>query len=442
MTIRILLLLLATGGAATGLGVIHFTAASTGRVSDPPEARPLPVPVTELTLASSYGRRREYTGLIVPCRASDLGFVRGGKVVQLRVDEGDHVDAGDVIGQLKSDALQAEQERIRAQADEALARLQMLEKGPREQTIAAAEARVKSLQSRRDLQSNNLARRQELIRERAISAEELDATQFNLQSASADLAAAQQELAELQAGSREEEILAQRAVVEQLRAALRAMEIEIEDSRLAAPFAGTIARRLIDEGTVVAAGAPVVRLVDDLHLEAHIGVSVDAVDGLVIGDNYELACEAGPVAARLRAVLPEVNRSTRTRMAVFDLQSLEDHRPASGEMARVEIEQRVSYDGYWVPATALQRGLRGLWRVFAVIETDDSRVCTEPRDVEVLFSDEDRAYIRGTISAGDKIVTSGLHRIVGRQRVVAVTETKGAPQVVRRADPSPQWGKD
>ncbi len=441
MTMRFILWCLVACGAATGYGVVHFRDPMASQPASDPPARALPVPVVQIIPASSYRRRHEYTGLIVPRRASELGFVRGGKVVQLQVDEGDRVAAGDVIAELKADALRVERARIRAQADEALARLQMLEKGPREQTIRAAEARVASLQSRCDLRANNLARRRGLIHEQAISAEELDAAQFDLRAARADLAAAQEQLAELQAGSRQEEILAQRAVVEQLAAAFRAVEVDLEDSRLVAPFAGTISRRMIDEGAVVAAGAPVVRLVDDVQLEAHIGVSIDAVDGLTPGDDYDISGDTGAFGARLRAVLPEVNRSTRTRVAVFDLAPDQPERPAGGEMARVVIEQQVLCDGFWVPATALQRGQRGLWRVVAVVETGELGTQAEPRDVEVLFSDEDRAFVRGLISPGDRLVTAGLHRLVAGQPVVAVTEIAAATEVARRANPTPGIGE-
>jgi pyruvate/2-oxoglutarate dehydrogenase complex dihydrolipoamide acyltransferase (E2) component len=46
----------------------------------------------------------------------------------------------------------------------------------------------------------------------------------------------------------------------------------LEKSVLKAPFAGTVAARLMDEGTVIMAGQTVLRLVEDTHLEARVGV--------------------------------------------------------------------------------------------------------------------------------------------------------------------------
>ena len=331
-------------------------------------ARSLPVHVIEVQQAESYQRQRDFTGLIVASRASDIGFKLAGKIVGIRVEEGQFVSVETAIATLDTRQLRVELEQTKSQLREAMARLQMLHKGPRDETIAAARAELRSQESNFRLQAENLARRQGLSNSQAISAEEIDQSRFGSKSSAALVEAARARLDELLAGTRQEEIDAQEAVVEQLVAACQTIKIQLEDSVLQAPFDGTVAKRFLDEGSVVAAGAPVVRLVEDHRLEAQIGIPVDLARRLQPGSRHTVVCGDSEFEATLRCVLPELNLRTQTRVAIFDMQTDADVRPAVGEIARVRLQRTVDGEGFWLPATAIERGQRGLWSAYVVAE--------------------------------------------------------------------------
>jgi multidrug efflux pump subunit AcrA (membrane-fusion protein) len=103
---------------------------------------------------------------------------------------------------------------------------------------------------------------------------------------------------------------------------------------------------------------------------------------------------------------------------------------------RLELTERVTEPGFWLPIAALTEGLRGLWTVYALVPAnpsaepgEDSVRLVEPRAVEILHTEADRVFARGTLADGDRIVAGGLHRLARGQRV-RIAETvapAGAP---------------
>ncbi|MCP5055508.1 MAG: hypothetical protein GY937_02155 [bacterium] len=84
--------------------------------------------------------------------------------------------------------------------------------------------------------------------------------------------------------------------------------------------------------------------------------------------------------------------------------------------------------------TALTEGRRGLWSAYAIAAAEDPGFFrVERRDLQVVHVETDRVYVTGTLNDGDRIVTSGVHRIVEGQLVRATEETaKSQP-----SDPGP-----
>ena len=124
---------------------------------------------------------------------------------------------------------------------------------------------------------------------------------------------AQQKLAELEAGTRAEQKAAQQAAVAQLDAAIAGTDADLEQSRLTAPFAGTVVARHVNEGTVVSPGQIVLRLLEDSQLEAWFGLPVAAAERLKVGDRLAVLVEQREYPALVKAVLPELDMTTRTR---------------------------------------------------------------------------------------------------------------------------------
>jgi multidrug efflux pump subunit AcrA (membrane-fusion protein) len=411
----ILLIAAVLGGLAFVLG-----AGSSPVVKD--ETAPA-IPVSTLTLepVQQFDAERTFTGLLVAGRTSELAFERAGEVVEVSVDQGRRVSAGEVLARLDTQHVEARRDELTARRRQAAALLDELIAGPRQEQIAAAQAEVRNLAAQVEWQRVRHERRANLRQRGVIAQEEFDESQYSLQATDAQHDAARKRLDELLAGTRAEQKEAQAAVVAQLDASLAQVEVDLRDSVLVAPFAGIVARRHVDEGTVVAAGASVLRLVEDGRLEAHIGLPPELAATLNAGDVRPVTVNGREHSAYVQAVLPELDAVTRTRTVVLQLDAEAAGGLVPGQVARVAVSQQQSVDGFWLPTTALDRGTRGLWSALAVVQQDDGSLHTERRQVEVLHTDADCVLVRGVLAAGDRIVDEGVHRIVEGQ-VVNVQE--------------------
>ena len=343
----------------------------------------------------------------------------GGKVIEIIFNRGQTVEKGAVIARLDTQSLQAQLAQLAAQKLRAVAELRELQNGPRPETIAAARSQVADLENRLLLENIRRDRRSSLYAEGAISREQLDEVAFNRDALADRLSAAQSELEALQNGTRSEQIAAQAATVTQIAASIRDVEISIEKSTLRAPFRGVVGERNLDEGTVVQAGQAIVRLVEKLTPEVEIGVPPQVVQTLKVGSRQQVQVSDRIYTAQVLAHKPEINPQTRTRTVVLQLVSTGQTMPASGEIARLQVEQMVSTQGFWLPVSALIKGEQGLWSCFVVASEGETDVI-ERQDVEVLYTEGDRVLVRGTITAGEEVVNSGTNRLVSGQIVKSV----------------------
>lgn len=386
-------------------------------------AQPRLLPVETLTLDAlpAYRATRAYTGQVVARRSSDLGFERSGKLVDLAVDEGDRVTAGQPLATLDTLTLRTTKQQLQAQRVQAMARLAEMRAGPRRHTIDAAQAEVQEQKAELALANLQRKRRQELMEKGVISREEYDAAHAETQTWQARLDAAQRRLEELQAGTRREQIRAQEALVAQFDANLAAIEIDLDKSVLKAPFAGKVASRTVDEGTVVSAGQALLRLVEDAHLEVHVGVPPHVTANLTPGSPQAVRIGPSQHRAQVDRILPELDTTTRTVTAVLTLPANRDNAiVVPGQVARLQVDETIDTPGFWLPLTALTKGERGLWSCFALVpdsQSDDQVYRTEHRLVEILHTDNSRVFVRGLLQSGERVVKTGMHRLVAGQRV-------------------------
>ena len=390
----------------------------------------LPVETIKVNLVNSYQVDRTYTGTIVPRRTSSLGFERGGKLLNLTVDQGEQVKVGTSLAVLDTKNLKAKQQELLAERKQVKALLQELQAGPRSETIAAAQSTVKSLQSQLKLARSKSERRQELYTSGAISREQLDEATTEVNTLQARLNESQSQLDELLTGTRPEKIEAQQAALQQLDAKLASLKLELEQSTLKAPFTGKIANRLVDEGTVVSAGESIFTLVEASTLEVHVGVPVNTASQILLGTNQQLQIGSRTYQAQVLSTLPQLDSATRTLTVVLDVDESAAREVRAGQVARLKLSETIADSGYWLPTTALVRGIRGLWSCYIlgnpenVANDPQTAFRVERRDVEVLQTESERVFVRGTLQKNDRVIVNGNHRLVTGQLVRPVDTSK------------------
>jgi RND family efflux transporter MFP subunit len=335
----------------------------------------LTVTYISVTPEAAFTTNRVYAGISVAARRAQLGFKRGGEVAMVAVDLGDTVTAGQLLAQLdtrglESDLRRAQSERVLADANRRAARAQT-------ELAANTERRVRMLRANGN-----------------VSQQAFDEAFLQFQASKAQLAVADASLGRAQAN-------------------VEAMQVSVAEAAIRAPFAGVIQSRHVDEGSQIGPGAPALDLVETDMREAHVGIPESAVSQLKVGDSYTVLWQQVEAQARLRSLLPEVNPNTRTATAVF---TLADQRIPLGAVVELALRERVPGQGFWVPIDALTAMDRGLWGLFII----DPENTVQRRLVEIVHNEGDRAFVRGLLSASDRVVASGTQRIVQGQRVIPV----------------------
>jgi RND family efflux transporter MFP subunit len=409
--------------APLGVGFLFLSGIlGRGTAEEPgPERAPLlPVRVAPVEVRSAFEASRSFVGRVEAARGSRLGFERGGLLVEVLVDSGDVVEAGQVLASLDGLALESRRAEVEARRAKATSELNEMLAGPRSEVIAAARAEVRQREALRDLAKLTSARVSNLQRRGASTAQEFDEARFAELAEESRLRSAEARLEELLAGTRAEQIEAQRALVRQLEAEVRSIEIDLEKSKLVAPFGGTIAERFLDEGVVLGAGEPVVRLLETTKLDVQVGIASDEADRIIKGQEHRLTIRGREHLAQVRAVRPDRGDRTRTVSVLLRLEPSGEVRP--GDLATIRLPRKVEEVGAWVPTTALTEGTRGLWNCSVAVEGPSSHPgashVVERRAVEVVHLDTDRAFVRGTLSDGELVIVDGLQRLVPGQGVV------------------------
>jgi HlyD family secretion protein len=195
-----------------------------------------------------------------------ISFKVSGRIVELPIEEGQFVQAGDLLARL-DDADYRQHVRI----DEAAlqvrqSNLALTLAGTREQEIKAAQQNM--LDAQADLQQKGVDydRAQRLFKEDAISAQDRDLAGTALKRSQATFQAAQEKYNEAVQGSRTEDIDIARANVKEAGANLGMSRVNLGYTVLRAPTSGVITVRQAELGEVVQPGTAIVTLADLDHI--------------------------------------------------------------------------------------------------------------------------------------------------------------------------------
>ncbi len=380
-----------------------------------------------LAIESQSTVARSFTGTLVARRASELGFKRIGRIESLHADQGDRIDSGQVLATLDTALLESEVAILEAQREAARAKLAELVAGPRTQTIAAARSQLTELRSVRDQLRSTFDRRARLANSDAISVQDIDDARHQLAAAEAKIEAQQHAIAELEEGTRREQIDAQQAEIARLDASIKNVMVQIQESSLLAPYDAVVSRRFVDEGAIVQPGVTLFKIIELAPYEAWVGVPPEVGATLDTARAYSLTVHERVIPAKLRALLPELDPTTRTQTAIFELDprkvsTVSSPSPlvgAVGEIVNLNLVQTIEQSGFWLPMSALTRGVKGLWSVYVVVEKegDQGELVVQRNDVEIVQIDSNRVLINGTVKSGDRVVVSGVQKLSPGQEV-------------------------
>jgi HlyD family secretion protein len=184
----------------------------------------------------------------------DLAPKVAGRVVEIKVKEGERVKAGDLLMVLDLGDTALAVERDRHGVESARARLQDLAVGSRQAEVSAAEADVADKTAALDLATREM-RRQELLLSKEVGTErDFDQAMTQLERAQAALRISEEKLALTREGFRTWQTAQARSEVDKARAQLRQSEIVARESEIRAPADAVVIHRMVEPGQLLAAG--------------------------------------------------------------------------------------------------------------------------------------------------------------------------------------------
>lgn len=192
----------------------------------------------------------------VDIRQVSLAFEQAGRIEKLLVQEGDKVQAGQVLAILNTNALQIQAKQAQAQLKAQQEAIVKQDVGARPEEITQAKAQLASAQAELDKTNKNLQRLQTLVSStdgRAISQQELDYSKSNKDSAEAAVRERQANLELIIKGARQEDREATKAQYEVTKANLDLINYNLTQAKLKSPVNAVVRVRLQEVGDMTTA---------------------------------------------------------------------------------------------------------------------------------------------------------------------------------------------
>lgn len=226
----------------------------------------------------------------------DVATKLSGRLMEVLVDEGDFVEAGQVIARMNTDTLRAELAQASAQVrqtENALGTARAIV-AQRQSEQTTAEAIVQQRQAELDAAQKRYRRTAALVQRNAISRQQLDDDLAARQSAESAVAASRSQVLTAEAGinSARSRVVEAESAIEAATAGVSRIQADIEDSELKADRLSRVQYRIAQPGEVLGSGAKIVNLVDLTDVYMTFFLPTRDVGRVGIGDAAHIVLDA------------------------------------------------------------------------------------------------------------------------------------------------------
>lgn len=340
------------------------------------------------------------SGTLTAQEDAEVAAEVAGRVVATPVERGSAVATNAAL--IRIAAAEGEAQAVEAQANAAQieARLGVTAGEPFavERVAEVANARATLQLARSEFERARMLHEQQLLSQ----------AEFDQKRAQTDSAERQYDVARNGAAQQYQALLA-------ARARLTVAQKALADTTVRSPFDGVVGERFVSIGDYVTRGTKVASVMRVNPLRVELTVPEQYVSAVAIGRVVTFEVDAYPgetFTGHVRYVSPSVAADTRalTLEAVVPNAS---NRLKPGFFATAQIEQAATVPAVLVPATAV-RTVSGTARVFVVnADRAEERIVTAGQVIG------EQIEIASGLKSGERVVASGVERLVDGIRVVA-----------------------
>jgi multidrug efflux pump subunit AcrA (membrane-fusion protein) len=396
-----------------------WIAAFTWGCDKPPAVDKTPRPIRAIRVGDAPTLTgRSFPGTAEAVDAVDMSFRVGGPLVAFPANQlGQKVAKGDLLAQIDSRDFEVRLRDTRASLARAGAELEAMRKARPEdieKLKAELDRATAAAQFARAEYNRNLA----LKESRAVSLTDIELAQARAALADAEVIQARESLRIGEQGARPEEIKAKEAQIVSLQAAVQTAQDELSDTKLVAPFDGTVSATYVENFEVVQAKQRVVRIVNASEYEIRVDIPENLIALMPRVTEAVVTIEAFPdveIPARVAEVGTEASPRTRTYPVKLRFSPPEGLRIRPGMTGSVRGRREPSADdlpGHVLPSTAIlpRDGKNSVW----IYDSASRKV--HAREVQVMGATPYGVRVTG-VEPNEWVVTAGTHYLREDQEV-------------------------
>lgn len=267
----------------------------------------------------------------------DLAPKVTGRVVEVKVREGDRVKAGDLLVTLDLGETAIAVDRDRRGLESSQARYSDLQAGSRTAELAQAEADLADKKAATELARKELERQEYLLSKKVGTQRDTDTASTSLERAIASQKMASDRLQLLREGFRKHQTEQARFDVDRARSVLAQSEIVAKESEIRAPADGVVLHRMAEPGLLLGPGQPALTLGFAGRLYVRTFIPEPELGRVRQGQPAEVAVDAFP-GRRFPARVTEISPD-----AEFTPKPVETRR----ERVNLVYAAKVDLDGGW-----------------------------------------------------------------------------------------------
>lgn len=206
-----------------------------------------------------------------------------GRILEIRVKEGDYVNVGDTLAILDAPEVRAKMTQAQSAENAAAAMDEMANNGARQEQVRGAFAVLQQAKAGLEIAQKSYNRVQRLYDEGVMTAQKRDETFANYKALEAQVKAAQSQYDMARNGARTEEKKAAAAQVNRAKGAVAEVNSYIHETMQIAQMAGEVSDVYPKVGELVGTGSPImsVSLMNDIW--GTFNVREDQLDGMKVG---------------------------------------------------------------------------------------------------------------------------------------------------------------
>lgn len=209
-----------------------------------------------------------------------------GRVLELRVKEGDYVRVGDTLAIIDAPDVRAKLEQARGAEDAASAMDAMAKAGARAEQVRGAYQVLQQAKAGLEIAEKSYGRIQRLYDSGVVTAQKRDEVFANYKAMEAQMKAAQSQYDMARNGARREEKMAAEAQVSRARGAVAEVNSYISETVQTAQMEGEVSDVYPKVGELIGTGSPIMTVSVMKDMWGTFNVREDQLGGLKVGDEF------------------------------------------------------------------------------------------------------------------------------------------------------------